>query len=60
MAEEYAAFSGNTSRREIQSTIPKVHTTANLLKGAIVDEQLRHQIDQARDLPQRLGTRNSG
>ncbi len=91
ITEEYSAFSRNrehlilindtTLRRDIQSTILKVHGTANLLKVSVVDEQtkqnahapqaeleaaarmtrhrfdqLRHQIDQARDLRQRLAS----
>jgi hypothetical protein len=92
MTEEYSAFSRNREhliliddaslRRDIQSTILKVHGTAALLRAAVVDEQtkqnahapqteleaaarmtrhrfdqLRHQIDQARDLRQRLPPR---
>ena len=91
ITEEYSAFSRNrehlilindtTLHRDIQSTILKVHGTANLLKVSVVDEQtkqnahapqaeleaaarmtrhrfdqLRHQIDQARDLRQRLAS----
>jgi hypothetical protein len=93
MLEEYPTFSRNREhlvmiepaqlRRDIQSTILKVHGTANFLKAAVLDEitkrnanaseteqnaskdlthhrlqQLRDQIDRARDLQQRLSRRN--
>jgi hypothetical protein len=72
-------------RRDMQSTVLKVHSTATLLKAALADEmakqrenaaqaeqetaknltrhrfdQLRHQIDQVRDLRSQLAQRRPG